>query len=102
MSESKNIFIKDNNNIIKLKDINNKKYLSTEEEFNLKLEQSVKNTKNFNKNIIFKLKRKNLNYKKLFICLISIIMILLIYYQLFFITIFSIYYRINKIIKQIF
>ena len=77
MSESKNIFIKDNKNIIKLKDINNAKYLSTEEEFNLKLEQSVKNTNNFNKNIIFKLKKKNMNYKILSICLISIIMILL-------------------------
>jgi hypothetical protein len=78
MSESKNIFIKDNNNIIKLKDINNKKYLSTEEEFNLKLEQSIKNTNNFNKNIIFKLKKKSKNYKILFICLTSLIMILLI------------------------
>lgn len=79
MCESKNIiYIEDNKNIIKQKEINNKKYLSTEEVFNLKLEQSVNNTNNFNKNIIFKLKKKNSNYKKLSIFLISIIMILLI------------------------
>ena len=84
-----NISIEDNKNIIKQKDINDTKYLSTEEEFNLKLEQSVNNTNNFNKNIILKLKKKNLNYKKLSICLISIIMILLII--LFFILYDNIY-----------
>ena len=80
MSEYKNnISIEDNKNIIKnKKDINNKKYLSTEEEFNLKLEQSVTNNFNKNKNIILKLKKKYLNYKILFICSIIINMILLI------------------------
>ena len=78
MSESKNnIFIEGNKNIIKHKDINNIKYLSSEEEFKLKLEQSVNNN-NFNKNIILKLKKKNLKYKILSIWLVSIIMILLI------------------------
>jgi hypothetical protein len=75
MSESKNIFIEDNKNIIKQKDINNTKYLSTEEEFNLKLEKSVNNTNNFNKNIILKIKKKNLNFKIFSICFIIIIMI---------------------------
>ena len=76
MHESKNIIsIEDNK---KQKDLNNTKYLSTEEEFNLKLDQSVNNTNNFNKNIILKLQKKNLNYKILSFCLISIIMILLI------------------------
>ena len=78
MSESKNIPIVDNKNIIKQKDIINAKYCLTEEEFNLKLEKSVNNTKSFNKNIILKLKRKNYNYKILSICLISIIIVLLI------------------------
>lgn len=79
MYESKNvIYIEDNKNIIKQKEINNTKYLSTEEDFNLKLEQSVVNTNDFNKNIIFKLKKKNSNYKILSIFLISIIMLLLI------------------------
>ena len=79
MSESKNnISIEDNKNIIKQKDINNLKNFSTEEQFNLKFEQLVNNTNNFNKNIILKLKKKNLNLKILSICLISIIMILLI------------------------
>ena len=73
-----NFFIKDNKNIINRKNINNIKYLSTEEEFNLKLEQSVQNSNNFNKNIILKLKKKNFNYKILSIFLISIIMFLLI------------------------
>ena len=73
-----NISIEDNKNKIKQKDINNTKYLSTEEEFNLKLEKSVNNTNKFNENIILKLKRKNWNYKILSICLISINMILLI------------------------
>ena len=64
MSESKiKISIEDNKNIIKQKDINNAKYLSTEEEFNLKLEQSVNNTNNLNKNIILKLQKKNLIIK---------------------------------------
>ena len=79
MSESKkNIFIDYNKNIIKQKDKNNIKYLSTEEEFNLKLEQSVNNTKNFNTNIILKLKKKNLKYKVFLIFSITIILILLI------------------------
>ena len=79
MSNSKNnIVIENNKNIIKQKDINNTMQLSTEEKFNLKLELSVNNTKNFNRNIILKLIKKNLNYKKLSICLISIIIILLI------------------------
>ena len=79
MSESKNnISIEDNKNIIKQKDINNLKNFSTEEQFNLKFEQLVNNTNNFNKNIILKLKKKNLNLKILSIYLISIIMILLI------------------------
>ena len=69
MHESKNnIFIEDNKNIIKQKNINNIKYLSTEEKFNLKLEQSANNINNFNKNIF--------NYKILAIFLINIIMIL--------------------------
>ena len=77
MSESKNdSSIEDNKNIIKQKDINNIKYLSTEEKFNLKLEQSIHNTNNYNKNIILILKKKNLHYKILSICLISITMIL--------------------------
>ena len=77
MTDTKsNHSIEDNKNIIKQKEINNTKYLSTEEEFNLKLEQS--NNNNFNKNIILKLKKKNLNYKILSILLISIIIILLI------------------------
>ena len=78
MYESKNIFIEDNKNIIKPKCINYTKYSSTEEGFNLKLEQSVNNANNFNNNIILKLKKKNSNYKKLSICLINIIVILLI------------------------
>jgi hypothetical protein len=79
MLESKNnIFIEESRNLMKQKDINNTKYLSTEEEFNLKLEQSVNNQNSFNKNIILKLKKKILNYKILSIFLISIIMILLI------------------------
>jgi len=79
MCESKNIiYIEDNKNIIKQKNKNNAKYLSTEEDFNLKLEQSVNNINSFNENIIFKLKKKNLNYKILSIFLINIIMILLI------------------------
>ena len=78
MSESKNIFIEDNKNIIKPKDINYTKYSSTEEGFNLKLEQSVNNANNFNNNIILKLKMKNSIYKKISICLINIIVILLI------------------------
>ena len=79
MSESKNnISIEDNKDIIKQKDINNTKYLSTEEKFNLKLEQSVNKINNFNENIILKLKKTNMNYKILSICLIIIIMILLI------------------------
>ena len=79
MSEFKNnISIEDNKNIIKQKDKNNRKCLSTEEKFYLKLEQSINNTNNFNENIILKLKQKNLNYKIFSICLISIIMILLI------------------------
>ena len=79
MSEPKNnISIENNKNIIKQKDINSIKNLSTEEQFNLKFEQLVNNTNNFNKNIILKLKKKNMNYKKLSIFLISIIMILLI------------------------
>ena len=79
MSKSKNnISIEDKNNIIKQKDIKNTKYLSTEEEFKLKLEQSINNTNNFNESIILKLKKKNYNYKILSIFLISIIMILLI------------------------
>jgi len=78
MSESKNnISNKENKNKKKKKDINNIKYLSIEEELNLKLEQSVNNTNNF-KNIILKIKKKNLNYKILIICLIGIITILLI------------------------
>lgn len=76
MHESNNIILIEDNK--KQKDLNNIKYLSTEEEFNLKLEQSINNTNNFNKNIILKLQKKNLNYKILSICLISIIMILLI------------------------
>jgi hypothetical protein len=79
MCESKNnISIEEYKNILKQKDINNTKYLSIEEEFNLKLEQSFKNTDNININIILKLKKQNLNYKILSICLIFIIMILLI------------------------
>ena len=78
MSESKNISIDDNKNIIKQKNINNAIYCLTEEEFNLKLEKSANNTNSFNKNIILKLKRKNYNYKILSICLISIIIVLLI------------------------
>lgn len=79
MSKSNNnSFIEDNKNIIKQKDINNTKYLSPEEDFNLKIEQSLNNTNNFNSNIILKLKKKNINYKILSICLISIIIILLI------------------------
>ena len=73
-----NFSYKDNINKIKQNDINNIKYLSTEEEFNLKLELSANNTNNFNKSIILKLKKKIFNYKILSICLISIIMILLI------------------------
>ena len=39
MSDSKNNHsIEDNKNIMNLKEINNKKYLSTEEEYNLKLD----------------------------------------------------------------
>ena len=76
MFESKNnIFIDYNKNIIKQKNINNTKFLSNEEDFHLKLGQSINN---INKNIILKLKKQNLNYKILSICLISIIMILLI------------------------
>ena len=79
MSKSKNnISIKDNKNIIKQKIIITK-YLSTEEEFNLKLEQSANNMKNnINKNIILKLKKKNLKFKILSIFLKSKILILLI------------------------
>ena len=73
-----NFSYEDNINKIKQNDINNIKNLSTEEEFNLKLEQSANNTNNFNKSIILKLKKKIFNYKILSICLISIIMILLI------------------------
>ncbi len=80
--ESKsNISNKDNKNIIKQKDINNTKYLLTEEEFNLNLDQQVNNTNKFNKNIkniILKFKKENLIYKIFSIFLISIIMILLI------------------------
>lgn len=79
-----NISIEDNKNIKKQKDINNAKYLSIEEDFNLKLEQSANNTNDFNKNIILKLKKKNLNYKILSIFLISIIMILLIILSIIF------------------
>ena len=79
-----NISIEDNKNIKKQKDINNAKYLSIEEDFNLKLEQSTNNTNNFNKNIILKLKKQNLNYKILSIFLISIIMILLIILSIIF------------------
>ena len=80
MHKSKNnISNVDNKNIIKQKDINNTKYLSSEEVFNLKLEQSVSNINTFiNKNINLKLKKKILKYKKQTICLKSIIMILLI------------------------
>ena len=78
MSESKNICIEDNKNIIKPKDINYAKYSYTEEGFNLKLEQSVNNANNFNSNIIPQLIKKISNYKKLSICLINIIVILLI------------------------
>jgi len=78
MLESKNISNEDNKNINKQKDLNNVKYILTEEEFNLKLDQSINNTNNFNKNIILKLKKKNLNYKIFSIFLINIIMILLI------------------------
>ena len=78
-----NISIKDNKNIINRKNINNIKYFSTEEEFNLKLEQSVQNSNNLNKNIILKLKKQNLNYKILSIFLISIIMFLLIILSIF-------------------
>ena len=84
MSESKNIFIEDNKNILKQKDISNRKYLSTEEEFNLKLEKSVNNTNNFNKNIILKIKKQNLNFKKFYICFIIIIMVLLIMLSIIF------------------
>ena len=73
-----NFSYKDNKNIIKQNDINNIIYSSTEEEYNLKLDQSANNTNNCNKNIILKLQKKILYYKKLSICLISIIMILLI------------------------
>ena len=79
MSEYKNnISIEDNKNLIKQKNMINTKYLSTEEEFNLKLVQSVNNMNSFNKNIILKLKKKNLNYKIFSIFLINKIMILLI------------------------
>jgi len=81
MLESKNNIYEDNKNIIKQKDISNTKYLSTEEEFNLKLDQQVNNTNKFNKNIksiILKLKKENLIYKIIFILLICIIVILLI------------------------
>ena len=78
MLESKNnISIEDNKNIIKQKNIKNTKYLSTEEDFNLKLGKSVNNI-NKNINLKHKHKKQNLNYKVLSICLISIIMILLI------------------------
>ena len=73
-----NIFIEDNKNITKQIDIKNTKYLSTEEKNNLKLEQLINNTNYFNKNIILKLKKKNLNYKMYSISLKSIIMIILI------------------------
>ena len=76
MFESKNISNEGKKNILKQKDINNTRYLTTEEEFNLKLDQIVNNTNDFNKNIILKLKKKNLNYKILSFCLISIIMML--------------------------
>ena len=76
MFESKNNISFDyNKNIIKQKNINNTKFLSNEEDFHLKLGQSIND---INKNIILKLKKQNLNYKILSICLISIIMILLI------------------------
>lgn len=79
MDESrKNISIEDNKNIIKQKDINNTKNLSTDEEFNLKLEQSANNISKFNKNVILKLKKKKLNYKKISLCLITIIILLFI------------------------
>jgi len=79
MLESKNnISNEDNKNINKQKDLNNVKYISTEEEFNLKLDQSINNTNNFNKNIILKLKKKNFNYKIFSFFLINIILILLI------------------------
>lgn len=79
MSESKiNISIKNNKNIIKQKNTDNTKYFLTKEDFNLKLEKSVSNINNFNKNIILKLKKKIYNYKILSIFFISIIMILLI------------------------
>ena len=73
-----NNFIEDNKNITKQIDIKNTKYLSTEEENNLKLEQLINNTNYFNKNFIVKLKKKTLNYKIHSISLKSIIMILLI------------------------
>jgi len=73
-----NISIEYNKNVIKQKEINNLKYLSNEEDFNLKIEQSANNNNNFYKNNILKLKKKNLNYKILSIFLISIIVILLI------------------------
>jgi len=73
-----NISNEDNKNINKQKDLNNIKYISIEEEFNLKSDQSINNTNNFNKNIILKLKKKNLNYKIFSIFLINIIMILII------------------------
>ena len=67
MYESKNnISIEDN----KTKRYKHKKNLSTKEEFNLKIEPFVNNTKNFNKNIIFKLKKKDLNYKINYDCII--------------------------------
>jgi len=79
MTESKNnIYIEDNKNITKQKDIKTTKCLSTEEKYNLNIEQLFNNTNNFNKNIILKLKKKNLNYKLLSISLKSIIIILLI------------------------
>lgn len=78
MHESKNnISIEDNKNIIKQKNIDKIKYFLTEEKFNLKIEQSVNNYNNFNKNIILKLKKNILNYKILSIFFINIIMILL-------------------------
>jgi len=78
MYESKNnISIEDNKNIIKEKNINYTNCLLAEEDLILKIEKSVNNTNNLNKNIILKLKNKILNYKILSIFLISIIMILL-------------------------
>ena len=74
-----NISNEDNKNIIKQKDINKTKNLSTEEEYNLKFDQSVNDKNKFDENIIFKLKRKILIYKIFSIFLISIIIIFINY-----------------------